>query len=337
MMLLCINNVTNLVNFMSPLERYFDKVLGITVCLRCFSERELKGLPLYLRGLYTVHKAQLFQRDILFLQQKESDRLTAEQYRKHTESVEKKLNLPAVLILPPIEAYNRKRLIEKHVAFIIPGKQMFIPHLLIDLKEFRSATQKKLERVQPAAQCLLLFHLLKKGVEDMNFQKIAEKLHYTPMTISRAIHNLVEKEICHIEGTKSKRVVFENESKATWEKALSYLQSPVKQSLYVEEHIDPNLLYKTTSSALPYYTALAEDPIECYAISQADYLALKEAGQLGVTNSVEGRIRLEIWKYAPGILAENQIVDPLSLYLICQESEDERVETEIEKMVAKLW
>lgn len=322
---------------MNGLEKYFYDTLGVDINLRRFSEQELKTLPLFIRAMYIFKTTQLFERDILFLQQRENERLTAEQYRKHIQIVENAFNRPVVLILEPIEAYNRKRLIEKQIAFIIPGKQMFIPQLLIDLKEFRYTAQKMNEKIQPAAQCLLLFHLLKENVEKMNFKKIAEKLNYTPMTITRVVNELADKNLCRIEGRKDKRVIFEVGRKALWDMALPYLQSPVKRKIYIEEYIDNDLIYKTGFSALSFYTNMTGDQIDCYAISKTDYLYLKKHKQINITNKIEGRVCLEIWKYAPGILADNRIVDSLSLYLTFKDTKDERVEMEIDRMAARLW
>lgn len=322
---------------MDGLEEYFYDTLGINVTLKRFPEQEIKVLPLYLRGMYIYKTTRLFDRDIIFLEQKVKEHLTAEQYRKHIQIVENAFDRPVALILEPIEAYNRKRLIEKQITFIIPGKQMFIPQLLIDLKEFRYAARKKKEKFQPAAQCLLIFHLLKENVEDMNFKTIAEKLNYTPMTITRAVNELAEKALCRIEGKKDKKVVFDRERKALWEMALPFVQNPVKRKIYVDEYIDNNLIYESGYTALSYYTSIAGEPIDCYAISKTDFIYLRKQKKINITNKIEGRAGLEIWKYAPGILANNRIVDPLSLYLAFKETKNERVEMEIDKMVAHLW
>jgi len=322
---------------MNRLEKYLYDALGIVVAIKRLPDGRLKNLPLYIRSMYNFKTTQLFYRNILLLEPKEKEYLTAEQYRKHIQIVVNVFDEPAVLVLGLIEAYNRKRLIEKKIAFIIPGKQMFLPQLLIDLKEFRYTSQKKKEKIQPATQCLLIFHLLKENVEEFNFKMIAAKLNYTPMTITRVVNELVENKLCRIEGRKEKKIVFEMERKAIWEMALPYLQNPVKKKIYLDEKIDTNLVYKTGYSALSFYTNMDSDAIECYAISNTNYLNLKNHKRINITNNTEGHICLEIWKYAPVILAENGIVDPLSLYLTLRDIADERVEMELDRMVARLW
>lgn len=322
---------------MNRLKKYLNDTLGIDVTVKGLPEGKLNALSLYLRSLYNFKTMGLFDRDIILLLQKEYEYRTTEQYRKHILTIEQTFEKFVVLILEPIEAYNRKRLIEKQIAFIIPGKQMFIPQLMIDFREFRYGVQKKREKIQPAAQCLLIFHLLMENVEDINLKMIAEKLDYTPMTITRAVTELAEKAICRIEGKKEKKIVFTGDRRKIWETALPYLQNPVQRKIYIDDQINENLIYGSGYTALSFYTNMAGEPEDCYAISNTDYLNLKKQMRIDVVNKIEGRVCLEIWKYRPGILAEKGMVDPLSLYLSFKETNDERVEMEIEKMVTRLW
>lgn len=322
---------------MKKLNKYIAELLGTELKVKALNTAHLKKLPIYIREMYKIKTALLFDRKILLLAQKTTENLTANQYRKQITLLENAFNLPAVLILEQLEAYNRKRLIEKQIAFIIPGKQMYIPHLFLDLREFRGNVQKKTEKIQPAAQCILLYHLLKENVENMNFKTIADKINYTQMTITRGAKDLEEKQLCRIEGTNEKRILFLEDKKTLWQKAQPYLQNPVKRKIYIEEYIDDNLIFKSGYTALSHLTDIAGEPLECFAISKTDYMYLRKQKKLNITNKTEGRICLEIWKYAPNILAENHIVDPLSLYLTFKETEDERVEMEIEKMVNRLW
>ncbi len=322
---------------MNRLQKYVFDALGIEISIKPLSNSNLHKLPLFLRSMYHFQKTWLFEREIILLQQNENEFRTADHYFKHIQHIEQTCNLPVVLVLEPIEAYNRKRLIEKQVAFIIPGKQMFIPQLLIDLKEFRYAGKKKRETIQPAAQCLLFYHFLKENVEDMNFKMIAEKTNYTQMTITRAANDLAEREICRIGGRKDKKIIFNADKRTIWEKVQPFLQNPIKRKIYIEDHFDDNLMYQAGYSALAFYTNIAGDVHECFAIAKTDYMYLKKHRQIRTTNKIEGRYCIEIWKYAPGILAKNRIVDPLSLYLTLKDEKDERVELELEEMIKNVW
>ncbi len=322
---------------MDKLEKYINEILGARLIFGTLNKTLQKRLPLYLREIYKIKKAFLFNKELVLLEQKTKENFTTEQYRKQIILIENTFNMPAVLVLEQIEAYNRKRLIEKKIAFIIPGKQMYIPQLLIDLREYRNTVQKKKEKLQPAAQLILLYHILKENLEKMNFKKIAEKINYTQMTVTRSAKELAEKQLCMIKGSKEKRIVFDDKKEIIWNKALPYLQSPIKRKIYIDDFIDESLIFKSGLTALSNLTNLAGEPLECFAIAKTDYMYLRKHNRINITNEIEGRICLEIWKYAPGILAENGTVDPLSLYLAFKDEDGERIEMEIKEMVNNLW
>ncbi len=51
-----------------------------------------------------------------------------------------------------------------------------------------------------------------------------------------------------------------------------------------------------------------------------------------LTTDEPGSIELEIWKYPPELFANNDMVDPLSLFLSLKSSKDERVEMALEEL-----
>ena len=42
---------------------------------------------------------------------------------------------------------------------------------------------------------------------------------------------------------------------------------------------------------------------------------------------------MEVWRYSPALLSNTTVVDPLSLYLILKDDEDERVSMELDYML----
>ncbi|NOY59639.1 MAG: MarR family transcriptional regulator, partial [Calditrichaeota bacterium] len=275
---------------MKAVEHYFNEVLGIAVHIRSIPANKQSALPLFLKHIYAFNKGKLLNREIIFLEKKSGEHLTVDQLRKHSKIVEKAFNRPVVFVLPFLQSYNRKRLIQKQVAFIIPGKQLFIPQLLIDLREFRQSVQKHGEKLLPAAQCLLLFHLIKENIETLNLKTLAKKLDYTQTTISRAARVLVENDIAKVEGKKEKWLILGQDKEALWRKALPLLQSPVKKLYYLDNLEKRDSIYKASYSALSFYTDMAEDDKKHLAVSQSDFNILKEKKQIDFVNSIEGAV-----------------------------------------------
>ena len=47
---------------------------------------------------------------------------------------------------------------------------------------------------------------------------------------------------------------------------------------------------------------------------------------------------IEVWRYDPGLLAFNGFIDPLSLYIVFKDSEDERIQKALEQILKTyLW
>ena len=87
-----------------------------------------------------------------------------------------------------LSSFNRKRLIEQHIPFIIPGNQMYLPHFGIDLREhFRKIHSKKQKSFSPGTQTVVIYALLRETDEKLTPSALADKLGYTFMTMTRAL------------------------------------------------------------------------------------------------------------------------------------------------------
>ena len=326
-----------LVKLMKIVEKYLTEILGFPVRIKPLPLQEKTGLPFFVKRIYSFYKTNLLGHEILFLEKRNDEKLTVDQLYKHGRMVEQAFKQPVVFVLPFIESFNRKRLIKKRVAFVIPNKQLFIPHLLIDLKEFRQFNSKRRDKLIPAAQCLLFYHLLKENLQPFNLKTIAEKLGYTQMTVTRAAKALEENKLVVIERNKEKRIIFDKDKKALWQKALPFLQNPIKKIYFLENPPKTDSVYQSYFSALAYYTNLAESSKKFFAASQIDFQSLMGKKQIKIVSSNEAEFHLEIWKYAPGILANDRIVDPLSLYLTLKDEEDERIQKELDNLLEQVW
>ncbi|MBN2425262.1 MAG: hypothetical protein JXR46_15320 [Calditrichaceae bacterium] len=323
---------------MKETKKYLKETLGLEIDIEAINPAQQKNFPLFIRQLYGFYKAKLLGRDIILLKNKNEETATTDNLRKHAQMVEQALEKPVVFVFPFLQAYNRKRLIQKQVAFIVPGKQMFIPQLLIDFKEFGKFAPPKTGKLLPAAQCLLFYHLLKENLELLPLKAVAEKLNYTQATVTRAVQSLIHNELADKTGkNKEVRIQFKEQKYDLWKRALPVLQNPVKKVYNLGEMPREEILYHAAFTALTHYTNMSQDRKKYYAMAEKEFQKLKMNKKIQIVQTNEGEILLEVWKYAPGILAKNRIVDPLSLYLTLKGEKDERIEFELEKMIEKLW
>ena len=80
------------------------------------------------------------------------------------------------------------------------------------------------------------------------------------------------------------------------------------------------------------YSMLNEPAVSCYATD----CSAKLNGNAALANA-ETQAEVEIWKYDPGVLSFDHMVDPLSLVMSLQENMDERTEEAIEELLEKFW
>ncbi len=117
-----------------------------------------------------------------------------------------RLNQKVVVVLDNVQAYQRKRLIEKGLNFIVPGKQLYLPELLVSLGEsfVHPKSKQKNKPLLPSAQFLLIYHIIHKNKHwkftEHSFKEIAEKTGYTPMAITNAIDGLKSHGLVDVEG-----------------------------------------------------------------------------------------------------------------------------------------
>ena len=127
---------------------------------------------------------------------------------------------------------------------------------------------------------MVLYHLQKQPLNNLNFKQLAEILKYKYLAISRAVDNLNMLGICRVEGTKEKSIVFDFTKKKLWEKALPFMKTPVKKKIFINDKLPDRLVFKTNINALAYYTDLNDDNLLYYAINHTDFKNLHKKGKI---------------------------------------------------------
>lgn len=325
---------------------YVKEVIGIDLKINQL-DVSIKGkFPMYLKNAYQWYQVRFDDKLCLFAVTDDYNGIG--QLGKHLLKAREIIKIPVVAVFDSLEAFNRKRLIEKKIAFLVPGKQLYIPEFVLDLREYSMIAKKKKEKLIPVAQQIFLMFLLDKSnklkIEQLQFKRLAELFSINPMGISRAVENLKNQGLIEIVGTKEKTIRFNEVKAKLWliAKEQNILISPVIKRVFVDELPHNENLMKTYDSALEEYTNLNPSHQNYYAIEKGIYQKMKEQDLLVNENNYEGEFCIEVWKYNPLIVKllfeEAQLVDPLSLSLCYKDAYDERVEMAIEQIENKyLW
>lgn len=343
----------------TKLNAYLDQAVGLKIDLASIS---LSKIPFFLRGRYDLAEGELYgRRYVFFSPRSDFDDWTPSMIQSDREQLTAILQHPAIFVFEYIRPNHRQRLIQRRIPFISPGTQMYLPELLIDLREhFARQRSKPVKALSPSAQHLFLMALEQRQGHFNNAQELAKRLKYSAMTIGRAMDELASLELAHIvRKGRTKSLTFGPKNEALdwlslWQHALPYLRSPVRRTFPLydcpAELLAPAKLGGLT--ALAHYSMLNEPKTKIWAISPDWYqnhaAALKsaEAPEIDCSHEI-----LEIWNYDPALssvqknswirgakFVKNGMVDRLSLYLALRETEDERIEQAIEQMMEEiLW
>lgn len=315
------------------LEAYLSDVLALQVTIR--SWKKDRELPFFLKNSYDFYELSLFEHSCLLMQLKENIEVTPATARKHWEQVQKKWKGLCIYSQSRISAYNRKRLIEHRVPFIIPRNQMYLPDLGIDLHEhFRKPNSQSIVSFSPATQTVIIYALLHSSKEGLTPSELAQKLNYTLMTMSRAFDELQRANLGEvIRQGKERRWYFRESRHAFWQQAKPLLRSPIKKRTWLTHK---QQLTVAGLSALSHFSDLNEPPLPVFSIGSAQWKALTKSGIKEVPSSEGALIELEIWYYNPNLFAKDGLVDPFSLYLSLRESKDERIEAALEELMERI-
>lgn len=333
---------------MKQIKQYIHEILGTTIQPEPIAKPQLGVLPMFIGEAYRLYTTVFFNAEIVLAEPKNYQDFSILQIEKHFDLIKNALGKKLVLILPEMAAYNRRRLIDKGINFIVPGKQLYLPELLIDLRENFSHpnTKRKHETLLPSSQFLMIYHILNNNknweMEDYSFKNIAIKLGYTPMAITKAIEDLKYHEVIDVKGEKEKFIHFNSDKHELWHdlENRKLLVNPVIKKVFVDKKPE-GVILKSNASALPEYSYLNPSRQGYYAIEKNKFYDLQKNNALINPNENEGQYCLEVWKYDPMILAEldvhdEPVVDPLSLYLSLKDSHDERIEMALDQIIEKI-
>ena len=244
------------------------------------------------------------------------------------------LQLPIVFLLPACPAYERQRLIDKDVYFVVSEKYVHLPMLLAN-ERVRKTKQAK--ALTPVAQYLLLYHLQIGSIEGMAARDIEDKIPYSYASITLGLTCLEDLGLCKkvAEASKRKVIHFDMKGMNLWEQAQSFLVNPVEERIYCDGLLSDDSFPECGINALAHYTWLNPDPERTIMMSVKQLRNFKSSEALVRPNEFDGNIIIEAWKYPPvtaiGVKAE--WVDKLSLAISLREDEDPRVEGEVERLI----
>lgn len=323
---------------MNPLETQLKAYLLETLQLqvKCRPHTSMKTWPLLLRSSYDAVEAEILDKPFLLVFGK-SHELTPSMVEKQLNWIQELSGLIGIYVAEALTTYNRKRLIERKIPFIVPGNQMYLPDVGVDFREHLRKPKPQTETLSPTAQVLLLNVLLRSETcpEPFTATTLTQSLGYSKMAMSRALDELDTLGLIErARDGRQKLARFVSRGHSLWKQAKPVLRSPVKRRVYLSE-VFQGLGPLAGECALAERSMLAPPRHEIRAVSEKTWI--KKQSQLAPAILTEpdrhsATLELEIWSYPPERLGSEALVDPLSMVLSLLDETDERVEAALQEV-----
>lgn len=316
---------------------YLREVLGLELQL-CYWNTSAT-FPHHLKAAYTFESCEILGKSFVLFYSQDPE-LTPGAIEKHLEWVESKTGVRGVFVADTLESYNRKRLIERKIPFIVPKNQLYLPDLALDLREHLKKAKKTVEKLSPASQVIVLSFLLGrlKDASRLSPTGLAKQFPYAKMSMSRSLDELRLLGLVQTTGEgRNAYSQFVCSGLQLWQQATPFLRSPVNKRVYLDE-LFHQLCFKAGEFALDEMTMLVSRR-ETWAVTSKEWKDLQGKDDIHIIPKVSkdmAHAELEIWSYAPNLLSDGPLVDPLSLALSLRHNTDERVEMAVDELLHQM-
>lgn len=186
-------------DFHRSLQTYLATTLGIAApTLSAWPG--VRTLPRYLAEGFAFHELELWGQACLLMVAKQEAPMPVD-LQKQLRLVERQARLPVIYGQAGMSARQRQRLVELFVPFVVPGRQLFLPPLGVDLREhYLAQVRQHAPALGPADQAVLLAGLLGFWQDDSNASAMARQFGYSAMTLSRTRRELQDRGFVRLLG-----------------------------------------------------------------------------------------------------------------------------------------
>ena len=312
---------------------YITEILELKVVRKQWADEH--SLPYFLTDKYMFELVLLDDYKCLFVKPKGALG-TINTIKKHIIAVNKVCDCNIVFELDKITRQKRKSFIEAKIPFVVADKQLYLPFLGIALREnfdSEKPTGFVSESLLPSAQMLLFLFIYEK-CKPLYLTEAAKTLHLTSMSVSRAANQLIELNLLSAKTHNRSKILYcETGVKELFEKAKRYFINPIRKNAYIDKSQVSDKMFVSGLSALSKQGMLNMPQTETYGTTEA----IKEFNCSPVLIDTDKQCELEFWKYDGTLLSKENQADMLSLAICFAENADERIQSEIETLLEKVW
>lgn len=302
-----------------------------------------RNFPIYLREAFNFYRGKFLDNNVILIEPKD-EHITLPTLEKRIETIKKDTDDNIAVLYNSLSDYQRKKLINKKIAFIVLNKQMYLPFIALDLYESsKRKKSKKNIKFSTSAQVVYLYLLYNN--QDITIDELSKIIGRTKMTASRALDELyVTKLVTYtVKGKTGRKRYYERIDDPQYFKiGYQYLKSPVLNKIGIYNHVNIPGTFKAGLSALSDKSMINKPKYETWAIGKT----MKNNMGTSLSFSIDSNekfdkepvMQIEVWAYDPGILSRTESVDIVSLKLSLANEKNERIQIEIDNLIKEyVW
>ncbi|MGX7197603.1 hypothetical protein [Enterococcus olivae] len=289
------------------------------------------NLPMAYKNRYELLGLEVNEKEYVLV--KEVRQNSLENFVKQAEYIGDMIGSSYILVFSAISNQNRSLLLKARIPFIDYKGSLFLPQLGIVLNKNLEFFETK--KFSPSEQ-LVFIYLMNQSRKEIVLEEIMDKTKLSKPSIYRVLKRFSNQGWLLSEYGE---YIFRKSRKEIFSESQKFLFNPIKKTVYLDSSGREKLdrfkapIYTIAGTlALAKLSMLAEDR-EIFAISNKKFNWIVKNEPISYyETSLEGFTELQIWRYEP-IKNQNNIVDPISLYLTLKDSTDPRIELELSEVV----
>ena len=161
---------------------YLEELTGFKTRRLAHAKGKDKKLPLAIATNYSYYDIEFMETQVTIAIPTGLDSITPMQLAKHQAKMIETFHHPVIFALESVASYQIARLTQAKVDFIVPGKIVFIPSMLIVLRELKNTVKEMPEKMPPVAQMLVLYHLETRIIDGLTARNL-QAWHTRPLTL----------------------------------------------------------------------------------------------------------------------------------------------------------
>ncbi len=318
-------------DFAMQLQNYLGATLHREVNLGIWDQ--VRSLPTFLSRRYDYYVGMIAQQPCLFAIDLATADATPAEVTKHIAHIARKFDGLVVYATQQLSANRRARLIANNVPFAVPGNQLYIPELAVDLREhFRARPKRSSDQLSPVAQAVLFFGILHHNElcsDDVHRtpSRLAKSLYYSAMSVGRAFEELASANLAIVaKHGRTKQIHFATDARALIDASRALLRKPARVQKFTQGHLIVPQMKVAGETALSHITGISPPRLPVYAIHGDEWHLVAAANDLTIVDDADQADSvIELWHYRPDVLSDYITVDPLSLYAQFWDDSNERI------------